>query len=667
MKAKAAGSVPISKSRKSSRAGRKAKAGASTGRTPLYITVGSLAAVVVVCYANSLANGFVFDDHRLVLIEGRPRGMSHFFDMLLYSYRPVRNLSYALDFLIWGDNPVGFHLTNLLIHGANTVLVYFLARRVMGGAVASVVAAVIFAVHPIQTDAVSYISGRRDLLFSLFYVASFLAYLKYRERRTIAGFALFMGLWGLGLLSKEMAVTLPGLIFMWNFCERWGEQEGGWLRKSLTSARKALAEDRWLYALLVAAGLAYMWYMIFERRASGRAGVQGVQYWGGSFYTNVLTVARVHAWYLKQIVFPTPIAQYYGAFEVSRSILEPKVLLSLAVVGAALAWGLRLLKKDRVMSFAILSYFVLLLPVSQIIPHHELVADHYLYLPMACVGLLAARLVEKFSAADAESRRLAYAGVLVVCAVFAVLTIMRNREWKDELSVWQANYESVPNSPRAAHNFGGLLMRRDPRRAEELFRQALANDPDFEPVYLSLAQLYVASKRPKEADELAEQALTLFGSKAGSHILRNPALLRSQLKTVQAAARWEMGDHAATERLLNEAITEYAPNMDSYLALANLYRGKDPAREQLVLAQALEVSPNSYEANARLAAALASDKKFDGALARLQKLLTLNPSGVECDRSGPHIAAARSAASGQAGSPEVVSAVRSVEQQCQRK
>jgi tetratricopeptide (TPR) repeat protein len=667
MRVKVAGSVPTSKSRKGSRSGRRVRVDASAGGKTLMIAVATLAAIVFVCYANSLANDFVFDDHRLVLIEGRPRGLAHFFQTLLYSYRPVRNLSYAIDFMIWGDNPVGFHLSNLLLHAANTVLVYLLARRITGVTASAFLAATVFAIHPIQTDAVTYVSGRRDLLFTFFYIASFLTYLKYREKRSLAGFAAFLGLWALGLLSKEMAVTLPGFIFVWNFCERWGEQEGGRIGKSVRAARKALAEDRWLYALLVAAAVAYGWYMIFERHASGRIDQTGVQYWGGSFYASMLTVARVHAWYLKQLVFPTPVAQYYGAFEVSASILEPRVLFSLAVVGSVLACGLRLLKRDRVMSFAVLSYFVLLLPVSQIIPHHELVADHYLYLPMVCFGLFAARLAERVASRDAEARRLVYAGAAVACAAFAVLTIMRNREWKDELSVWQANYKSVPNSPRAAHNLGGMLMRRDPKRAEELFKEAIRNDPGFEPAYLSLGQLYVVSKRPDEADEIIEQGLKIPESKAGSFILRNPALLRSQLKTVQAAARWDKGDREATERLLNEAVSIYPPNTDSYLALANLYRASDTAREQLVLEQGLGASPNSYEINARLAAALASDKKFDRALARLQKLLTLNPSGVDCERSAPHIAAAKSAASGQPGAFEVLAALGNVEQQCRRR
>src|SRR5260370_30656590 len=97
---------------------------------------------------------------------------------------------------------------------------------------------------------------------------------------------------------------------------------------------------------------------------------------------------RVQAWFLKQLVYPTPITQYSGAFPISTSILDWKVILSGILVLSALGAGIFALGRHRLASFAILSYFALLLPVSQIIPHHELLADHYLYLPIFSFSLL---------------------------------------------------------------------------------------------------------------------------------------------------------------------------------------------------------------------------------------------------------------------------------------
>src|SRR5207302_6296224 len=181
-----------------------------------YIALAVLALVAFGCYADALANGFVFDDHGHVLTDPSFRSLTNVPKLLFASYRPLRDISYALDFAIWGERPLGFHLTSILLHVANTLLVFALISRITRKTLLAGLAAAIFAIHPIQPDAVTYISGRRDVLFSLFYLASFRCYLTYREHlsgtgkshpmrvRALIYFALMMVCWALSLLSKEM-------------------------------------------------------------------------------------------------------------------------------------------------------------------------------------------------------------------------------------------------------------------------------------------------------------------------------------------------------------------------------------------------------------------------------------------------------------------------------
>jgi protein O-mannosyl-transferase len=103
--------------------------------------------------------------------------------LLLSSYRPLRDITYAIDFAVWGQNRYGFHLTNILIHAANVLVVFTLVRRLTKDLISATLASLIFAVHPIQTDAVTYISGRRDVLFTLFYLSAFHCYLSYYRSR----------------------------------------------------------------------------------------------------------------------------------------------------------------------------------------------------------------------------------------------------------------------------------------------------------------------------------------------------------------------------------------------------------------------------------------------------------------------------------------------------
>ncbi|HKY03340.1 MAG TPA: tetratricopeptide repeat protein, partial [Blastocatellia bacterium] len=601
-----------------------------------YLAAAALVITVFACYGNSLGNGFVFDDTNLVFSHSRLQSASEFWQ-LITAYRPLRHLSYVVDYAIWGERAFGFHLTNVLIHAANSIMVFFIARRLLINRLAAVVAAMIFAAHPIQTDSVAYISGRRDVLFAFFYLAALLSYLRYRAERSPLYFALFLIGWALSLMSKEMAVSLPAVIFLWNFCNLWHEQTGSWAKRSLSSVGRAFGKDWLLYIALVAAGLSYGFYMVFVRGASGRASAGGIDYWGGSFLSNALTAIRVQAWYLKQMIFPTPIAQYYGAFDISYSVADWRVIVSFAAVAAALAAGLFALKRDKLIAFAILAYFAMLLPVSQIIPHHELVADHYLYLPVFSLALIAGRLVERESAAAKDRRQLAYGAVVVLLGFYAVTTFLRNRDWKDEFAVWKANYESVPESPRAAHNLGGFYATRDPARAEDLFKQALNRDAGFEPAYLSLARLYVTQKRLAEAEEMVAKGIAVTDSNQGSRIIREKNLFKSQLTSVQAAARWEASDPAATERLLLQSITLAPHNVEAHKSLANLYSGKDPAKEIEALKRGVASNSNSFELRARLAAMLIETKQYQDALAHLRHMLSLAPTSNDCKRAEQYL------------------------------
>lgn len=469
------------------------------------VVIVALVVLVFLCYVNALGNEFVFDDFYVVYANQRIRTIH--LGLFLDLYRPFRDLSYAVDYAIWGQQPFGFHLSNLLLHAATSLLVFFLVRTLTTDLATGALAALIFAVHPIQTDAVTYISGRRDLLFTFFYLAAFLCYLSYyrnrRTRRSIFAFCAFLVLWGFSVLSKEMAVTLPVVIFVWHYCDAWSETDGVWWKRSLQTGWRAFGRARWLYISLTGAAGIVTWYWVFIRGASQLVTPEGIKYWGGSPYSNFLTVLRVHAWYLKQLVFPTPITQYLGAFEPSHSIFDWRVLVSLAFVGAVLVLGLLLINRDKLLAFAILSYFVFLIPVSQIIPHHELLADHYLYLPMFSFGLFVAWLAKRISDSGVVIKTVPYliAGVMIL--IFAVMTVIQNRTWKDERTLWTANYQALPNSPRAALNLGNTYMETEPQKAEGYFKRALelGPAPDIRKrVYDRMAVVLIQQKRYDEAE-----------------------------------------------------------------------------------------------------------------------------------------------------------------------
>ncbi|MFL6216564.1 MAG: hypothetical protein ACJ74J_21955 [Blastocatellia bacterium] len=609
-------------------AGRWLRGAARAPQRHLMMAVAVVITVVLACYANSLSNGFVFDDKSIILDNRLLRSLANLPRLLVASYRPLRDISHALDFALWGERAAGFHLTNLLIHLGNSLLVFALVRRMMGSLVPALVAALIFAAHPLQPDAVAYVSGRRDVLFSLFYLAGFHCYLTYRSRRRLAWLALFILCWALSLLAKEMAATLPAVVFIWNFCDAYEPGNGNRLKRGWRAAQAAWRRDRWLYLTMVAGAAVYAWFMIFVKGGSVLAR-DGFKYWGGSFVTNLLLALRVQAWYLKQLVWPTPFVQYKGTFAIVTSFWDWRVMVAIFAVGATLAGGLWALDRHRLAAFAVLSYFVMLLPVSQIVPHHELTADHYLYLPMMSFALLVAIVSERLQARGPKAMQVTYATLAIVVLVFAAMTISRNRVWKDDLTLWQTNYQEAPDSIRAVSSLAKAYATINPGRAEALYRRCLDVDPTYAPAYYSLALLCRSRDKAREAEALIHAGLALPDEQiatAAQGGAQDVQPFRAMLTTALALTRLSQDDRAQGENLLWQAIGMDPRSPLPYGLLVSLYRDSDKERALAVLKQQAVAFTDRREPLEQIIAFLAETKQYDEALVYLGQLRQLAPN-----------------------------------------
>jgi len=440
------------------------------------LTIGALVLVlaVVLVYANALQGGFVFDDHTLVLTRTPLRDPEAFASIFWakhaarLGYRPLRAASYWLDYRLFGLEPWGYHLTNLLLHAAASLAAYVVALRLLPFK-AALLAALLFAIHPIQTESVTYISGRRDLLSGLFVLLGFYAFLRYRSdggRHWLGASALA---YVFGLLSKEMAVTLPFLCLAYDAAT--GADTGGFLRGAITALRRRW----WLYLPPALLGVAFGVYTVIRAHASRQT-----EYYGGGLDMTILTMARVITHYLKLLLFPATLsADYsYNAFPVTESWADPQAWLALLVL-ALLAWGLaRLVSTYQVAAFGGLWFFIMLLPVAQLIPHHELMAEHYLYLPSLGLFLAAGAV----AGALPEKGRLAVAG-FGVCLLALILlgarTVVRNQDWRDDLTLWTKTVQTAPQAARARDNLGRAYIRRGlDAQAEPQFEEAVRIKPD---------------------------------------------------------------------------------------------------------------------------------------------------------------------------------------------
>jgi tetratricopeptide (TPR) repeat protein len=589
-----------------------------------------------IVYANSLGNQFVFDDF-LTIVNNAAIQNFHIRDLFTNWFRPIRDLSLALDYWFWGLNPSGFRLTNILIHSVNSCLVYVLVTRIAGDGKTAVLAALLFAVHPIQTDAVAYISGRRDVLFTCFYLLSFYWYIRFREE-TGGRFALgSVAAFALSVMTKEMAVTLPVILLLWDVYARWDQQATMsparqlWVR--LVEIVKA---SRWL---LLAGGLVVVGLIArytLQGRGLGSPNALRLEYWGGSARSNFLTVLTVHGYYLKQLSAPvTLVASYQGAFPIARSLLEWRVIFSSALCLALIGLMIFGLRRDKLISFALAFYFITLLPVSQIIPHHELLAEHYLYLPMLGFALLIGHVLARLSLRGGRWRQVVYIGFAMLIIALSVRTMIRNRDWKDALTLWQATYQAAPTSPRAAYNLGVEYLKRN-EYAQSIFylQRAIELEPSHILAYNNLAAAQLAQGKPELALGTLQQAMRLSPSKEDRVVwAKRDATYRMILRNM-AKCYLELGQPETALQSVQRAIKLSSGDALSYSLLARIYERLnqiDPAID--ACRQGLAIDPSSPDLRVTLAQLLSQQGRMNEAVAEWQAVLKVAPTHPQANLS----------------------------------
>ena len=468
-------------------------------------------AVTALSYANSLQNQHVFDDLLLIAENRELSGIENIPHHLLSGrilayYRPMRAISYALDYTLnrefwhrfarhqWhhrGLVPLGYHVSNVFYHMVTAVLVYLVICQLSLSARAAFIGATLFALHPVHTESVTYISGRRDILVTLFYLAGFYFFLRYRLTKRLLSIAAAFLMYLLSLGSKEMGVTLPGLFIAYDLAKNFRHSESsissGYWKALFASAKKSFMQSSVLYSLAFLGFAAYSCYKVFLKSPSLQSA-----YYGDSTVTTFLTVGRILVHYIKLLVFPIRLnADYsYNAFPLSVSWYDPSTFASFVALLLLGYLALKLMVTHKKIAFGIAWFFITLLPVCHIIPHHELLAEHYLYLPSVGFCLVAALTAERAMAAGRHT-------VLLTACFFAVVALFsfriwdRNKDWSDSLTLYQKTITTAPQCARAHNNLGNALAKEG--RLEEAvsaYERALAIKPSYTDARNNLGIVY---------------------------------------------------------------------------------------------------------------------------------------------------------------------------------
>jgi protein O-mannosyl-transferase len=503
-------------------------------------------ALTAIVYANSLKNHFVGDDAGIIvnnsfiknwknlpLVFSRDYltslkdlgflGMRNVGSGELY-YRPVVTLSYFIDYHLWGLNPFGYHLTNLSLHIANALLLFYMANLIVVSAPIALSAALLFALHPVNTEAVNAVFFREDLLAFLFFVSALIFYILAGRQggiRKIYAYSASLGLFFVALFSKEMAATLPFILLLYDhyFIDRPKQ-------RNLSTVFKF--RHLGYFAILVI--YLWLWGVVFKNPNPLP------KYPGGSLYTNFLTMSTVVAGYIKLLVMPVPVHFMVTQPQTTVWHFTPAVLASTVLIAACLFAAIKTYRSAKEISFSIAWFFITLLPVSNIFPIRYIVGLRYLYIPIAGFCLFLPLLLLRLRGLKSA--------IAVILLFYFVLTISANRAWQDNVSLWSQVVKWYPNNHFARYGLGEVLLKNgDTDKAMEEFRASLKLNPgniqarnllagyyadkgrleaaiaeykkalEFDPkcleAYNNLAALYAQTGRIKEAIALWEAAVKL--------------------------------------------------------------------------------------------------------------------------------------------------------------
>lgn len=498
------------------------------------------------------------------------------------NWTPLTWFSHLLDVQIFGLAPGGHHLTNLLFHLANTLLLFFWLQRATGDLGPAFLAAALFAWHPLHVESVAWVAERKDVLSAFFWLLALWAYLKFGERPGRGRYGLLLLCFTLGLMSKPMVVTLPLVLLFLDYWPlgRWTPDAG--------SAKGLILEKLPLLALAAVCGAATLYA---QQEAGAVAPLEEIPV--GS---RVACALAAYAWYLWKMLWPTGLAVLYPHPLDTVPLWQALGAgLILAAVSVSAFWRSR---RCPYLPVGWLWYLVTLAPVIGLIQvGSQAWADRYTYIPFIGLFIMAAWGARDLTAGLPRARVFRPLGAGIILTILLVLTFFQVRLWRDSVTLFEHTLRVTVDNPVIHHNLGvALAARGQEEEAARHFLEALRLDPHNPRGQNRVGEEFFAQGKIKEAEAKFRRAI--------------------KLRPDFAPAYNNLGRVYAHEGDLDRAMANFqkAVDLDPNLAaayknlgLAWAYRG-EKQKAAAMLGKALEINPDDREAQSILQMLKLSDK-----------------------------------------------------------
>lgn len=522
----------------------------------------ALALVAMGVYANSIPNGFALDDQSIIDNRDGIHGVQHLPAVMLHGYwpnsepaaalyRPLTVATYAIGWSLWHGNPHGFHAVNVVLHGLVTVMVFLLLLRLDAPLVAAAAGGLVFAVHPVHTEAVANVVGRAELLAALFFIGAVLEYLDPHlsrwRRALVVGLAFLMA-----MAAKENAVVLPGVFLLIEFARR--DREGvPWSQR---------VRREWPVALSMLVALAG--FVLLRHHVLGvYLGNDTAPYLSVlPGWQRVLTAIRLFPEYVRLAVFPKDLVVEYGpavilpATGVSTLVVLGFALALLAILVTVVSWN-----RQRLYALGIAWFALTIVTVSNLfVAVGIMMAERTLYLPSVGWSLLVGGVVvEVAKRTHLAQRRALAAAFLLVVALGAWRTWVRNPVWKSSDTVLSDLAAHHPESFRADWYVAARFAQED-SASKSLFyyRWAVARVGPHYPLLYSYAQALLKFHQYEAAIPVLHRVVDHIPRHRDSQLLLGSALAK--------LGRWQEAHDAVTAAI---RVIPDDPGLYSLLAIAD--------------------------------------------------------------------------------------------------
>jgi tetratricopeptide (TPR) repeat protein len=517
--------------------------------------------IVTAVYANSLYAPFQFDDMDGIVTNQNIKDLGDL-RKVLFSWKPPRplvDLSFAINYHYGGLNPAGYHFVNLVLHVANCILVYLIACSLLeisntafayekqNAVFLAFFSALLFGIHPVNTESVAYIWGRSGILSGFFYLLALLFFIKYQYERVynlkkkikyLLFFYYFSSIifYMMAIGSKSTALSLPFIIILSYF---YFFTNG--------KIKKSLKHFCLFYVPYVVVSLARYYFYVQPSNLLGDSfRISPLRFsspWTDrlGFFDNIMTQFSAAGQYLRVLFLPVGLNADHD-FPAVHSMMEPAFLVSFAVVMVSVVGALWLSRRSKVVSFGILWFFIVL-SFFFVVPLPDLFVERRLYLPSIgfCLSLTVgagAGWVALRTVWNGRVGRALTVSVPVVCVVLlATATVARNVVWSDALSLWQDTVRKSPHKVRPYNNLATTHLRlRQFEAAIDVSKQALSLDPGSGIARYNLLEAYLYRGSWDVLVEALRDALrenpahaVMWVTKRGRRLRRRYDVLRASL------------------------------------------------------------------------------------------------------------------------------------------